>query len=308
MLSFFVATQLIAAQTKPNSTTTTPGDTMVANYFRAETIRLAENSLSNIQTLDDWSKRKTEYRRQLSEMLGLWPMPEKTPLKPIVTGKLEHPDFIVENLQFQSSPGLYITANVYIPRNTTKPVPAILYLSGHAQVSSNGVSYGNKTGYQRYGPWFAQNGYVCLILDTIQLGEIRGSHHGTYREGRWWWNSRGYTPAGVEAWNAIRALDYLESRPEVDSTRIGATGRSGGGAHSWYIAALDDRIKVSVPIAGITDLENHIIDGCVERHCDCMFMLNTYQWDYPLLAALTAPRPLLRLREIITFLNNLPTP
>jgi hypothetical protein len=109
----------------------------------------------------------------------------------------------------------------------------------------------------------------------------------------WWWNSRGYTPAGVEAWNAIRALDYLQSRSDVDATRFGVTGRSGGGAHSWYLAALDDRIKVTVPVAGITDLQNYVIDGCVEGHCDCMFMMNTYRWDYGMLAALTAPRPLL---------------
>src|SRR5439155_1435406 len=82
--------------------------------------------------------------------------------------------------------------------------------------------------------------------------------------GRWWWASRGYTPAGVEAWNGIRALDYLETRPEVDRSRIGITGRSGGGAYSWWIAALDDRIKVAVPTAGITTLKNHILDGAID--------------------------------------------
>ena len=136
-------------------------------------------------------------------------------------------------------------------------------------------------------------GYVCLTIDTLQLGEIEGLHHGTYREGMWWWLSRGYTPAGVEAWNCIRALDYLQSRPEVDGDKLGVTGRSGGGAYSWWIAALDERIKAAVPVAGITNLKNHVIDGAVEGHCDCMFMVNTYQWDYAQVAALVAPRPLL---------------
>lgn len=269
------------------------GDQMIDEYFRAETAKLAENSLSDIRTLEHWNTQKPEYRRQLSEMLGLWPMPEKTDLKPVITGQVEHPEFTVEKLQFQSSPGLYITANVYVPRNLTKPAPAILYVCGHSQVTSNGISLGNKTAYQRYGSWFARNGYICLVIDTVQLGEIRGIHHGTYREKMWWWNSRGYTSAGVEAWNSIRALDYLESRPDVDATRFGVSGRSGGGAHSWFVTALDDRIKVSVPVAGITDLENHVVDGCVEGHCDCMYMLNTYRWDYAMLAALSAPRPLL---------------
>ena len=155
------------------------------------------------------------------------------------------------------------------------------------------MSYGNKVGYQHWGAWFARNGYVCLVLDTVQLGELEGIHHGTYKEGMWWWNSRGYSSAGAEAWNCIRALDYLQSRKDVDGERLGVTGRSGGGAYSWWIAALDDRIKAACPTAGITDLQNYVTDGCVEGHCDCMFMVNTYRWDYAQVAALVAPRPLL---------------
>jgi hypothetical protein len=114
-----------------------------------------------------------------------------------------------------------------------------------------------------------------------------------YREGMWWWLGRGYTPAGVEAWNGIRALDYLQSRGDVDPGKIGMTGRSGGGATTWWVSALDERVKASVPVAGITSLKNHVVDGCVEGHCDCMYYMNTYGWDFPLLAALVAPRPLL---------------
>ncbi len=127
----------------------------------------------------------------------------------------------------------------------------------------------------------------------MQLAEIEGLHHGTARENMWWWNCRGYTPAGVEAWNCIRALDYLQARPEVDREKLGVTGRSGGGAYSWWIATLDERIKAAVPVAGVTDLENHVVDGVVEGHCDCMYMVNTYRWDYGQVAALVAPRALL---------------
>jgi hypothetical protein len=155
------------------------------------------------------------------------------------------------------------------------------------------VSYGNKVYYQPHPAWLASHGYVCLTIDSLELGEIEGVHHGTFRENLWWWNSRGYTPAGVEAWNCIRALDYLQSRKEVDGTRLGVTGRSGGGAYSWWVTALDDRIKCAVPVAGITDVHNHVVDGCVEGHCDCMYMVNTYRWDYAQVAALVAPRPLL---------------
>ena len=157
----------------------------------------------------------------------------------------------------------------------------------------DGISYGNKTHYTHHGSWFARNGYACLTIDTLQLGEIEGIHHGTYRYNRWWWNGRGYTSAGVEAWNCMRALDYLETRKEIDAGRFGVTGRSGGGAYSWWIAAADERINCAVPVAGIATLRNHVVDGCVEGHCDCMFMVNTHRWDYAKVAALVAPRPLL---------------
>jgi dienelactone hydrolase len=291
ILTIVLSTAAVVAA--PRAANTQRGDRMIAEYFRAETAALADQCLADIHTLEDWTSQRAEYRRQLFEMLGLDPLPERTDLKPVITGHVDHPEFTVENLQFQSRPGLYVTANLYLPKKASGPMPAILYVCGHAQVVQDGVAYGSKVSYQHHPGWFARNGYACLILDTLQLGEIAGIHHGLHHEKMWWWSARGYTPAGVEAWNCIRALDYLQSRPEIDGSRIGVTGRSGGGAYSWWIAALDDRIRAAVPVAGITDLENHVVDGCVEGHCDCMFMVHTYRWDYPQVAALVAPRPLL---------------
>jgi len=270
-----------------------PTQSPMGDYFRAQTSRLASEAWPAVKTLDEWNSRRDLYRRQLAEMLGLWPMPERTDLKATVTGRIEQPQFVVEKLHFQSLPGLYVTANLYIPRGLQSPAPAILYVCGHSAQKQDGISFGNKAGYQHHGAWFARNGYVCLVIDTLQLGEIEGLHHGTYREKQWWWHSCGYTPAGVEAWDSIRAIDYLVSRPEVDKERIGMTGRSGGGAYTWYTAALDERVRVAVPVAGITDMQNHVVDGVIEGHCDCMFMNNTYRWDFGRLAALVAPRPLL---------------
>lgn len=288
VLSLLQATAVVAQERD-----TSRGDRMIASYFANRTHALADRCLSDVQTLDDWQKKRDEWRGQLFEMLGLDPLPEKTPLQTVITGTVEHDEFIVERLHFQSRPGLYVTGNLYRPKTQTGPLPAILYVCGHGRVKKDGISYGNKVHYQHHGAWFARNGYVCLTIDTLQLGEIEGVHHGTYNHDRWWWNSRGYSSAGVEAWNCIRALDYLQSREEVDGDRMGVTGRSGGGAYSWWIAALDERIKAAVPVAGITSLKNHVIDGTVEGHCDCMFMVNTYGWDYAQVAALVAPRPLL---------------
>lgn len=271
-----------------------PANRILADYFAREVSALEAQPLPHPQSSQEWETQRSNLRGQLAEMLGLQPMPERTPLNPVKTGEVAGDGFVVEKLHFQSQPGLYVTANLYRPPKVEGKLPAILYVCGHSEMKAkDGTVLGNKTAYQHHGSWFARHGYVCLVIDTLQLGEITGIHHGTYRMDRWWWISRGYTPAGVEAWNGIRALDYLLSRPEVDPERIGLTGRSGGGAYSWFIAALDDRIKVVAPTAGITTLRNHVVDGTVEGHCDCMFFVNTYRWDYDRLAALVAPRPLL---------------
>lgn len=280
---------------------TYPGRTLIEEYFRTEVKKIQQADLADIKTLADWESRKILYRRELLSMLGLFPMPERTPLQAKVTGKVEAEKYTIEKVVFQSMPGLYVTGNLYIPKPAPKNAPTVLYVCGHGNVVKDGISYGSKVAYQHHPHWYATNGYVCLIIDTLQLSEIPGDHHGTHRLNEWWWHCKGYTPAGVECWNAMRALDYLETRPEVDATRFGVAGRSGGGAYSWWITATDERIKCAVPVAGIADLQAHLNEGYPGRmakgvitgHCDCMFMHNLYQFDFSKVAALCAPRPVL---------------
>jgi dienelactone hydrolase len=277
------------------------GDKLRDAYFRRQVQLIADASLADLTSRTDWEKKRPELHRQFLDMLGLWPLPPRTDLHATVTGTVETDDFTVEKLHFQSMPGLYVTANLYVPKGLKEPAPAVLYVCGHGNVVEDKVSYGSKVFYQRHPAWFASHGYVCLILDTLELGEIPGEHHGTEKLGRWWWQAAGYTPAGVECWNAIRGLDYLENRKEVDPKRLGVTGRSGGGATSWWVAAADDRPQCVVPVAGLADLHAHVVEGAAPRfqdgvirgHCDCMYMVNTYRWDFPEVMALCAPRPLL---------------
>ncbi len=289
-LLLLIATAAIAAEPVPLP----PGNQMLDDYFARQVAELEGAPLAVPRSAEEWEKTRLVWRAELVEMLGLSPMPERTPLSAVKTGEFAGDGFVVEKLHFQSRPGLYVTANFYRPAKPVGRLPAILYGCGHSDMKAkDGTSLGNKAGYEHHGVWYARHGYGCLVLDTVQLGEIRGEHHGTYSKGRWWWFSRGYTPAGAEAWAGIRALDYLAARDDVDMERIGIAGRSGGGAYAWWIAALDDRVKVAVPTAGITTLRNHVVDGAVEGHCDCMFMVNTHRWDYDKVAALVAPRPLL---------------
>jgi hypothetical protein len=268
-----------------------------AGYFQELVTTIDRTSRAELEavTRENWPATQALWREQLFEMLGLSPLPPRSDLKMTVVGSLTLEGVRIDRLHYQSRPGLYVAANLYTP--TVEPPeggwPAVLYVCGHARVAEHGRLMGNKTGYQHHGLWFARHNVVCLIIDTVQLGEFHGEHHGTYKLGRWDWITRGYTPAGVEAWNAIRGLDLLQSLPYVDDSKLGVTGRSGGGAYSWFAAALDERIQAAVPVAGITDLQNHVIDGCVEGHCDCMYFVNYYRWDYAKLAALMAPRALL---------------
>lgn len=298
LLLFFLATVHLPAA-EPNR-----GDRMLDAYFRGQVQAIADASLADVKTRADWEKKRPELHRQFLDMLGLWPLPPRTDLKPTLTGRLETEHFTVEKLHFQSLPGLYVTANLYLPKKVTKPAPAVLYVCGHGNTVIDKVSYGSKVNYQHHPAWFAEHGYVCLILDTLQLAEIEGIHHGTHPSKKlnwWWWHTVGYTPAGVECWNAMRAIDYLQSRPEVDPKKIGVTGRSGGGATSWWVAAADERVQCAVPVAGIADLWAHVVEGeaaslkkgVVAGHCDCMYFVNTYRWDFPTMVALIAPRPVL---------------
>ena len=277
------------------------GDRIRDAYFQRQARMLGDEALAEVRTKADWERIRPRLRREFLDMMGLWPLPSRTPLEATITGTVETKTYRVEKLHFQSRPGLYVSANLFLPTKITGPCPAVLYVCGHGAVIRDGVSYGNKVTYQHHAAWYAENGYVCLVLDTLQLGEIQGLHHGTNHLGMWWWASRGYTPAGVELWNAMRGIDYLQDRKEVDPKRIGVAGRSGGGATSWWVGAADERVSCIVPVAGLADLTAHVsegypgrfADGVIAGHCDCMYHLNTYRWDYTLVMALCAPRALL---------------
>ncbi len=268
-----------------------PGDEMIQKYLAAQALRIDGNFLSGIKSEADWEQQRMRLKQEYFTMLGLWPPPERTPLAATITGTVEGDGFRVDMLHYQSRPRLYVTGNLYRPAET-KPgqrLPAVLYVCGHWNQGRDG----NKTACQSFGIWLARHGYIALVIDSLQLGEIAATHHGTYRFDRWWWHSRGYTPAGVECWNGIRGIDYLTSRDDVDPERIAVTGISGGGAATFWIAAADERVKVAVPTSGMADLESYVGNRVINGHCDCMFLYNSYEWPWTQIAALVAPRAML---------------
>lgn len=250
---------------------------------------LSRNQFKDISNRSEWEAVRSDVHEKLRTELGLPSGPRENNLHAQVTSKFSRDGYSVENIVFQSSPGLYVTGNIYLPATAkNSPVPVVVYVCGH---SPNPL--GAKISYQHHALWFVKNGFAAFVLDTIEFGEISGIHHGTHNLEMWHWLSLGYNPAGVEVWNAMRALDYLESRPEVDSKRAAVTGRSGGGAVSWYAAAMDERFQVASPVHGTWTVGPHIREFLVRENCDCIYVWNSELLDLTSIGALIAPRPLM---------------
>src|SRR5437667_2391961 len=218
---------------------------------------LRRKSWEGIRTEKDLLRIQTEVRANLLSMLGGLPA-QKTPLAPHITGKIQMDGFHIEKVIFESLPGVYVSALVYLPDDESKKHPGIVVAAGH---SSSGKAY-----YQALCQRLVQRGYVVITWDPVGQGER--SQFWDAKKSRSRYNLicaehavlgnlaylAGTNLARWEIWDGIRALDYLLTRPEVDPERINITGTSGGGFQAANIAALDPRIKVAAPSCYITAL------------------------------------------------------
>lgn len=283
----FSACEKGAAPVENNSQSDTPSNN-IRNYLTRVAREMTTNSLTYIHDLDDWKNVRADRLKEFISMVSLEDMPlqgNRPPLNVTITGEIQMEGYRIIKLYYESLPDLYVPAHLYMPDNISEPRAAVLYLCGH--------SHTQMVHYQPHARKFARLGFVCLIVETIQYGEVWGEHWGEYARGWFNWYSRGYTPAGVEIWNAIRGLDLLSERPEVDPEKLGVTGISGGGAMSWFLAAVDPRVKAAAPVCGASTIQAQIICRTIDGHCDCMYPVNTGGWDIPEIGALIAPRALL---------------
>jgi cephalosporin-C deacetylase-like acetyl esterase len=213
--------------------------------------------INELETAADWQKRKSEVHKTLKRIIG--DFPEKTPLNARITGKLERDDFSVEKIVFESVPNYYVTSVLLIPKKLNGKAPAVIYCSGHTEEGFRSETY------QHIIINLVKKGFVVFAFDPVGQGERYqyldesgmpkfGSTHEHSYAGTQCMIS-GYSPARYFIWDGIRAIDYLFTRPEVDTERIGITGRSGGGTQSSHIAAIDERIAASAPECYITSLE-----------------------------------------------------
>jgi cephalosporin-C deacetylase-like acetyl esterase len=187
-------------------------------------------------------------RRTFQQLAGV--LPERTPLNLRTTGALERERYTIEKIVYESRPGLFVTANLYLPNGGTAPYPGVLFQMGH---SAPGKGYGL---YQRCCQGLVQLGYVVLAFDPIGQGERIFSKRTPTQEhtvpGRQMLLV-GETATGALLWDAMRSLDVLASHPKVDSRRLASTGQSGGGTLTMILAAMDDRLAAAAVSSGNTE-------------------------------------------------------
>lgn len=253
----------------------------------------------------DYEKRTTPeqitaYQRQLREAFlnAIGGLPDRTPLEPQVTGTIARPGYRVEKIIFQSQPKHYVTALLFVP-NAEKfqpPYPGVVVPCGHAKPAK-----GHDT-YQSIGALLALNGVVTLVFDPIDQGERLQF----VREGPTdLWGVRAHITLGMgsillgrntarfEIWDGIRAIDYLQSRPEVDPQRIGITGNSGGGTQTSYLMALDERIHAAAPSCYITSLPRLLATIGPQDAEQCIFGQLAFGGDHADWIMMRAPSPVL---------------
>jgi cephalosporin-C deacetylase-like acetyl esterase len=187
-------------------------------------------------------------RRTFQQLAGA--LPERTPLNLRTTGTLQRDQYAVEKIVYESRPGLFVTANLYLPKSGTPPYPGVLFQMGH---SVPGKSYGL---YQRCCQGLVQLGYVVLGFDPIGQGERNFTKRSPTQEhtvpGRQMLLV-GETATGALLWDAMRSLDVLSSHPKVDPRRLASTGQSGGGTLTMILAAMDDRLAAAAVSSGNTE-------------------------------------------------------
>lgn len=269
-------------------------------------------------TPDEWKGRAERVRRQMLVSLGIWPLPTRTPLNPVVHGKIEREDYTVERAYFESMPGFFVTGSLYRPKGKSGQHPGVLCPHGHW---SNGRFHdaGEKTvkqeiekGAEKFEEagrsplqarcvQLARLGCVVFHYDMIgyadsqqisfelahRFGKPRPEMNGTENWGLFSPQAEAHCQSvmGLQTWNSIRALDFITSLPDVDPNRIGVTGASGGGTQTFIICAVDPRPTVAFPAV--------MVSTAMQGGCTCEnasgLRVDTGNIEF---AALFAPKPI----------------
>ena len=241
--------------------------------------------------------------------MGLWPNPARSPLNAEITHRVERDGYSIENVRFQSLPGFYVTGNLYRPADDNGPGgdspgstgsgnglrPAILNPHGHW--TEGRLAHEPDGSIPARCINFALQGYVAFAWSMAGYNDSTQLAHRTFGDDRkqlW-----GLSLMGLQLWNGMRSVDFLQSLPDVDNSRIACTGASGGGTQTFMLTAVDDRVRVAAPVNMVSA---HMQGGCIcENGPNLRIETNNME-----IAALAAPRPLLLVSATADWTVNTP--
>ncbi len=269
------------------------------------------------QSVQAWEPRREFVRRQLLVSQGLWPMPTKSPLNPVIHGKIDQGEYTIEKVYFESAPGFFVTGNLYRPKNVTGKAPAVIFPHGHwkdarfliqpdkyvrEEIASGQERFveGGKSRFQSMCVQLARMGCVVWQIDALSDSDsIQFSPEVIHKfakqrpemnrtEG---WGL--YSPQaeanlqsvmGLQTLNLVRSVDFVLGLPDVDPSRLAVTGSSGGGTQTMLLAAADPRVALSYPVVMVSTAMQ---GGCT---CENASLLRVNSGNVEI-AALFAPKP-----------------
>jgi dienelactone hydrolase len=269
------------------------------------------------KSLAEWKVRRERVRRQILVAAGLWPMPARPKPRATVHTKLDRGDYTVEHVYFESYPGHFVTGNLYRPKKTSDKAPIVLCPYGHwsngryHRWNDNEFTEQLALGAERYDPagryplqarcvQLARMGCVVLMYDMVGYGDSKqftqeqihaptvesindgAAEYGFFSTAA---EARLLGPMGLQTYNSLCALDWLETLPDVDPERIAVTGASGGGTQTMMLCAIDERPKVAFPVVMVSTAMQ---GGCGCENACCL-RIGAGNVDF---AALFAPRAL----------------
>lgn len=242
----------------------------------------------------EWETRAAHLRKQIQFAAGLLPMPEKQPLRVEVFGRIARKGYSVEKVLLETMPGFYLGGNLYRPTGRNGPFPALVSPHGHwAYGRLENSAVGSVPGRCIN---LARQGFVVFSYDMIGYDDtMQMPHVATGKREQLW----GFGLLGMQLWDSIRAVDFLESIADVDRERIGATGASGGATQILMLQAIDDRIKFSSPVNMISS----IYQGGSPCENAPLLRIGTNNME---IAALMAPRPMLMVSTTQDWTKNTP--
>lgn len=277
-LTFLFALVFISASVYAQS-----GELCQGNYYtEKEGADKLASLLKRMDSLDDWKKHADSIRTQIRKGMELETFPARTPLNPRYRNKKVLDGYTVESVVFESLPGFFVTGNLYKPAGNFKKRSLAVILSPHGHFSDP-ANYGryNKDLQVRCAA-MARMGAVVFAYDLVGWGESVQLPH-TFSK-----------VLAFQTWNSIRVVDFLLTLPEADPERIAVTGASGGGTQTFMLAALDERVKVSIPVVMVSA---HFFGGCVCESGMPVHKSGNTVYTNTEIACLMAPKPMLMVSD-----------